>query len=653
MGTGASKPDTRPSIEMGTTSSKPVNKITSKPLQAIIHNTTPPPQVLNNITTTVVPNPLKNLSNAANTREFRGWMSNHPNYSKKNTARTLQKSLGEGTYGEAILETNESKTVVTKYFTKPTENIIENTGEIAILKYLQGLPHVSQIIKMSAKNSKGRCTVFPCLVMKAEKTSLIDLMRTELEWNTIFQLCIDILQGYNVLHSLGIVHRDTKPDNILITESTNAVITDFGLSVFTLPTIPYNQDGSIGTIWYSSPEVLMRHWLKPYVNYTYTYTDGLAQDAWAVGIVLFYLLTLSDDFFSKTGQQTIDGQLMCILRAKGTITNKDGYIYKLLIQYYNKIYIQFPVDSVDHSKWTELYTIIYHSTPPTPSISQLLEAAIPLDSSCRILIPIVLGLLEYNPTTRFTISQALNNINTSLSSKNKPLIIDTPKSNFDIGNIVAILFTLPPPVDLPASYFEIEKGLTMINTYVDTRTNHILFDRACLFLLQLVHTFKIDNTKVDNYHYTVILLAYALFDCTRNMDTFTNLLEVFTKKQNNIPILPLLKEILLLDVQFLGKTFLDNMLESMMPLTPEKIKRAHEINKYCLDKNVYTKLLQSHTPEKLVTFLGEFANLNASVESINAPPPPVPSVGGNRPQRKQRTPKKPRRSATRRKRVGL
>ena len=92
----------------------------------------------------------------------RTWQSNksHINYSKKNNVRKRVGTLGKGVYGEAILETilkpnKKTNTVVTKYFIKPKETVIENTGEIAILKYLQGLPHVSQIIKMSAKNSEG------------------------------------------------------------------------------------------------------------------------------------------------------------------------------------------------------------------------------------------------------------------------------------------------------------------------------------------------------------------------------------------------------------------------------------------------------------------------------------------------------------------
>jgi hypothetical protein len=116
----------------------------------------------------------------------------------------------------------------------------------------------------------------------------------------------------------------------------------------------------------------------------------------------------------------------------------------------------------------------------------------------------------------------------------------------------------------------------------------------------------------------------------------------------------LIKDILLVDIQFFGKTILDKMLASMVPLTPEKITRAHEINRQCFVTNMYTTLLQSMKPDELVAALCEFANSAEPVSSLHyAFHHPATSAGGNRPRRKRRTPKKPRKSATRRKRAGV
>jgi hypothetical protein len=159
----------------------------------------------------------------------------------------------------------------------------------------------------------------------------------------------------------------------------------------------------------------------------------------------------------------------------------------------------------------------------------------------------------------------------------------------------------------------------------------------------------------------MILLAYALFDNKRhevnnksNITNFNFLISKLSVRGSTKSLMDLIKNILLVDIQFLGKTILDKMLASMMPLTPEKITRAHEINKHCFVTNTYTTLLQSIKPTELVTTLCEFANSAEPVSSLHSAfHHPATSAGGNRPRHKRRTPKKPRKSVTRRKRAGV
>jgi len=81
------------------------------------------------------------------------------------------------------------------------------------------------------------------------------------------------------LHSYGIVHRDIKLDNILMTDDTaesDVKLVDFGLSKMIGPN--ENCTEPFGTFGYAAPEVLQG---KPY---------NKAVDIWGLGVVLFILL---------------------------------------------------------------------------------------------------------------------------------------------------------------------------------------------------------------------------------------------------------------------------------------------------------------------------------------------------------------------------
>jgi hypothetical protein len=221
---------------------------------------------------------------------------------------------------------------------------------------------------------------------------------------------------------------------------------------------------------------------------------------------------------------------------------------------------------------------------------------------------------------------------------------------------------LQEPQNLSTSYSAIYTCLRTIGTIVNIDdTYHILFDRACLFFLQLVQIKKLDPTKLEIYYNIMILLAYALFDNkryayenTRDISNFNFLISKLTVTDSTKSLMNLIKDVLLLDIQFFGKTILDKILDSMKPLTPKKITRAHEINKHCFVANMYTTLLQLIKPDDLVAGLCEFANSDEPVSSLHAAfHHPATSAGGNRPRHKRRTPKKPRKSTTRRKRAGL
>ena len=93
----------------------------------------------------------------------------------------------------------------------------------------------------------------------------------EAEASKFFQ---QVISGVEYIHRCGICHRDLKPENLLLDESKNIKIVDFGLSN------TYTNDGLLktacGSPCYAAPEMIAG---KKY--------HGLASDIWSCGIILY------------------------------------------------------------------------------------------------------------------------------------------------------------------------------------------------------------------------------------------------------------------------------------------------------------------------------------------------------------------------------
>ena len=91
----------------------------------------------------------------------------------------------------------------------------------------------------------------------------------------VHRLMKQLISGFKFLLSLGIYHRDIKPDNLLLSANYNLKITDFGLSTM-------NKSGTFhhlcGSPLYMAPEILV------------TTSYNKKSDIWSSGMVMFELL---------------------------------------------------------------------------------------------------------------------------------------------------------------------------------------------------------------------------------------------------------------------------------------------------------------------------------------------------------------------------
>ncbi|GGX38321.1 serine/threonine-protein kinase [Streptomyces fructofermentans] len=86
---------------------------------------------------------------------------------------------------------------------------------------------------------------------------------------------LDVLGALEAAHAAGILHRDVKPDNVLLGHNDRVVLTDFGIAQIEGETNLTDTGGFVGSPEYIAPERVLGQ--RP----------GPASDLWSLGVVLY------------------------------------------------------------------------------------------------------------------------------------------------------------------------------------------------------------------------------------------------------------------------------------------------------------------------------------------------------------------------------
>eukprot|EP00518_Triparma_eleuthera_P001188 CAMPEP_0182456450 /NCGR_PEP_ID=MMETSP1319-20130603/2275_1 /TAXON_ID=172717 /ORGANISM="Bolidomonas pacifica, Strain RCC208" /LENGTH=277 /DNA_ID=CAMNT_0024654691 /DNA_START=331 /DNA_END=1160 /DNA_ORIENTATION=+ len=113
----------------------------------------------------------------------------------------------------------------------------------------------------------------------------------------------------STLHSLSVVHRDIKPDNILISEGGRPLLSDFGLSRFAPPPGGQMSPEAV-TLWYKPLEMLLGECY---------YTSSV--DVWSLSCVL-YECAVGDVLFRSGTGRDVD-QIKAVFEKLGS--GMEGY----------------------------------------------------------------------------------------------------------------------------------------------------------------------------------------------------------------------------------------------------------------------------------------------------------------------------------------
>ncbi|KAK2821011.1 hypothetical protein Q5P01_023970 [Channa striata] len=217
----------------------------------------------------------------------------------------LVRKLGRGKYSEvfeAINITNNEKVVVK--ILKPVKKK-KIKREIKILENLRGGPNIISLIDI-VKDPVSRT---PALVFEhVNNTDFKQLYQTLTDYDIRFYM-YEILKALDYCHSMGIMHRDVKPHNVMIDhEHRKLRLIDWGLAEFYHPGQEYNV--RVASRYFKGPELLVDYQMYDY-----------SLDMWSLGCMLASMIFRKEPFFH--GHDNYD-QLVRIAKVLGT---EDLYDY--------------------------------------------------------------------------------------------------------------------------------------------------------------------------------------------------------------------------------------------------------------------------------------------------------------------------------------
>ncbi|MBQ1073155.1 serine/threonine protein kinase [Micromonospora sp. C31] len=143
-------------------------------------------------------------------------------------------------------------------------------------------PHVTQVYDYGEASLDGGMVV-PYLVMElVQGSNLADRLASgPLPWPEALRMAGQVAAALAAAHRIGVVHRDVKPGNVMLTE-TGAKVLDFGIAALAGPLHP--RAGQTGELLMGTPAYFAPERMRPGA-------PDPASDVYALGALLYRTLT--------------------------------------------------------------------------------------------------------------------------------------------------------------------------------------------------------------------------------------------------------------------------------------------------------------------------------------------------------------------------
>ncbi|CCE87210.1 Piso0_005753 [Millerozyma farinosa CBS 7064] len=209
------------------------------------------------------------------------------------------KKLGRGKYSEVFLGIDLSKgeKCVIKVLKPVKRKKIKR--EISILKNLVGGPNIIALLD-TVREPQSKT---PALIFEYVNNVDFRVLYPKFTDLDIRFYMFELLKALDYSHSMGIMHRDVKPHNVMIDHDRKALrLIDWGLAEYYHPGTEYNV--RVASRYFKGPELLVDFRLYDY-----------SLDLWSYGCMLASMVFKKEPFFH--GKSNTD-QLVQIVRVLGS-----------------------------------------------------------------------------------------------------------------------------------------------------------------------------------------------------------------------------------------------------------------------------------------------------------------------------------------------
>ncbi|KAK7954521.1 hypothetical protein PG988_015215 [Apiospora saccharicola] len=276
--------------------------------------------------------------------------------------------VGSGTYGKVFKGTNvyTKKLVALKKIRMEGERDGFPVTAVREIKLLQSLKHENIVNLMEVMVEDNNCyMVFEYL--SHDLTGLLNHPSYKLDPAEKKHMAKQLFEGLDYLHGRGVLHRDIKAANILVSSDGILKLADFGLARFYAKHHRLDYTNRVITIWYRSPELLLGE-----TRYT------AAVDVWSAACVMVEIFTRHAIF---PGDGTEINQLDKIYAILGT-PNKVEWPDLVKMEWFELLRPNYRKTNVFAEKYKErvpaaafdLLTSMFHYDPAKrPTAAEVLE----------------------------------------------------------------------------------------------------------------------------------------------------------------------------------------------------------------------------------------------------------------------------------------